>query len=125
MNKIRNVKIMVLAMLAVGALAMPTLSAAAAKPDVVVTAAGIKLNPCKGKDTAPLLMFVRGIGCERALVLANAASSSDDPCLPGWHTRKAVRLHAVYAGKESTGPTVFLCTQKAGKRAYTYKPFGG
>ena len=125
MSKIRNIKVMVLAVLAVGALALPTLSSAAAKPDIVVTVAGIKVNPCQGKAQAPLLMFVRGIGCERALVLANAASSSDEPCIAGWHTRKGVRLQAVEDGKRSVGPTVFLCTQKSGTRAYTYKPFGG
>ena len=125
MNTIRNIKILILAMLAVGALALPAAGSAAAGSAPVVSAAGIKLNPCKGEDTAPLLMFVRGIGCERALVLANAASSGDDPCLPGWHTRKDVHLKAVLHGKTVPGPAVFLCTQKSGTRAFTYKPLAG
>jgi hypothetical protein len=125
MNTIRNIKILILAMLAVGALALPTVSSVAAGSAPVVSAAGIKLDPCDGEETAPLLMFVRGISCERALALANAATSSDDPCLPGWHTRKAVHLEAVWHGKEHQGPAVFMCTQKAGKRAFTYKPIAG
>ncbi len=124
MNKVRQIKLMVLAVLATGALAAPAVSSAAAKPDPVVTAAGIKVKACEGKDTAALLMFVRGVGCDRALDLANAASSEDDPCPDEWHTRHT-RLKALVGGKNLAGPSVFLCTQHSGKRAFTYRPITG
>lgn len=125
MKTIRHIKLMVFAALVTAALAVPAAGSAAGVPAAVVTAAGVKVKPCEGTDTAPLLMFVRGIDCERALALANEASSSDDPCPSRWHTRRRVRLQAVYHGRRTTGPSVFLCTQHAGKRAFTYKPIGG
>lgn len=121
----RNIKLMVLAALVTGALALPAAgSAAAAVPTPAVTAAGIKVKECQEKDTSPLLMFVRGIGCDKALDLANEASSGDDPCPAEWHSRR-VRLNARVSGKSFAGPFVFLCTQKAGKRAFTYHPLVG
>lgn len=124
MNKMRNIKLMVLAALAAGALAVPAVGSAAAGPTAPVTAAGIKVRACEEKDKAPLLMFVRGVDCDKALDLANAATTYDDPCPPEWHTRH-VRLKARVEGKVAPGPFVFLCTQKAGKRAFTYHPITG
>lgn len=124
MNRMRNIKLMVLAALATCALAAPAVSSAAAGSTPVVTASGIKVAPCMGKDTAPLLVFVRGVDCGDALVLANAASSGDDPCPDGWHTRHT-RLKALSGKQSIAGPSVFLCTQHAGERAFTYEPFVG
>ena len=123
MKKMRNAKLMVLAAVAAGALAVPVAGSAAA-PTAPVKAAGIKVKACTDKDQAALLMFVRGVGCDKALNLANEASSGDEPCPLGWHGRR-VRLQARIGGKNSPGPTVFLCTQKAGKRAFTYRPISG
>jgi hypothetical protein len=124
MNKIRNIKIMVLAAIAAGALAVPAVGLAAGGSTAPVTAAGIKVKACEEKDKASLLLFVRGIDCDTALDLANEATSSDDPCPVEWHTRH-VRLKAQVEGKVATGPFVFLCSQKAGKRAFTYHPVTG
>jgi hypothetical protein len=121
--KMRQIKLMVLGVLAACALAAPVV-ASAAEPAPVITAAGIKVKPCEEKDTAPLLMFVRGVDCGKALDLANEASSSDDPCPFGWHGRRTA-LKALIHGKSSKGPSVFLCTQKSGQKAFTYKPIGG
>jgi hypothetical protein len=121
----RKIKLLFLAVLATCALAaIPAVSSAAGGPDPVVTANGIKVNPCKGQDFASLAIFVRGVGCGRALDLANEASSGDDPCPIGWHTRH-VRLKAGYRGEAITGPSAFLCTQRSGTRAFTYSPFVG
>jgi hypothetical protein len=120
----RQIKLMVLAALATGALALPAAASAAQEPAPVVTAAGIRVTPCAGKAMAPLAMFVRGVDCKRALHLANSATSEDDPCPDDWHARH-IRLKALYGGKRITGPSVFLCTQHAGKRAFTYKPITG
>lgn len=120
----RQIKLMVLAALATGALVVPAAASAAQQPDPVVTASGIRVTPCEGKAMAPLTMFVRGIDCKRALLLANSATTEDDPCPDDWHSRH-VRLKALYGGKQLTGPSVFLCTQHAGKRAFTYKPITG
>ncbi len=123
MTNMRKIKLIALAVLATCALAVPAISSAA-EPDPVVTASGIKLSGCDGTATASLLMYVRGIDCERAIDMANAATSEDEPCPIGWHDRRA-RLMATYGGKKITGPYVFLCTQKSGKRAFTYKPITG
>ncbi len=120
----RSIKLMVLAALATCAFAIPAVSSAAGGSTAPVTAAGIKVKHCEERDTAPLLMFVRGVNCDKALDLANEASSSDDPCPAEWHSRR-VRLKARVDGKISVGPFVFLCTQKAGKRAFTYRPITG
>ena len=124
MNKMRQIKIMVLAAIAAGALAVPAVGSAAGGSTAPVTAAGIKVKACEEKDMAPLLMFVRGVSCDTALDLANEATSGDDPCPLEWHSRH-VRLKALVEGKVATGPFVFLCTQKAGKRAFTYHPITG
>lgn len=120
----RQIKLMVLATLATGALALPAAGSAAQQPDPVVTASGIRVTPCAGKAMAPLAMFVRGVDCKRALQLANSATTEDDPCPDDWRSRR-IRLKAVHGGKHLTGPSVFLCTQHAGKRAFTYKPITG
>lgn len=119
----RQIKLMVLAALATCALAAPAVSSAA-PPTPTVTAAGIKVKACDEKDAAAVLMFVRGVDCGKALDLANEASSADDPCPAEWHGRR-VRLKARIDGKNAAGPFVFLCTQKAGKRAFTYHPIIG
>jgi len=124
MNKMRNIKLMALAAIVAGALAVPAVGAAAAGSTPQVTAAGIKVKPCEDKDKAPLLMFVRGVDCDTALTMANEATSADEPCPLEWHSRH-VRLRAQGEGKSATGPFVFLCTQKAGNRAFTYRPVGG
>jgi len=124
MNKMRNIKLMALAAIVAGALAVPAIGSAAGGSTAPVTAAGIKVKACEEKDKAALLMFVRGVDCDTALDLANEASSSDNPCPLEWHDRR-VRLQARIDGKQSAGPSVFLCTQKAGKRAFTYRPIGG
>jgi hypothetical protein len=124
MKKMRNIKLMALAAIAAGALAVPAVGSAAAGQAVTVTAAGIKVKACKEKDVVPLLMFVRGVDCHTALDLANEASSADEPCPLEWHDRR-VRLRATIEGKKTAGPSVFLCTQKAGKRAFTYRPVTG
>jgi hypothetical protein len=123
MNKMRNIKLMVLAAIAAGALAVPAIGSAAG-PTAPVTAAGITVKACEGEETGPLLIFVRGVGCDSALDLTNEASSGDGPCPEGWHGRH-VRLKAEIGGKNTAGPFVFLCTQKAGQRAFTYRPIGG
>lgn len=122
----RQIKLIVLAALAAGALAAPAAASAAQGPDPVVTAGGIRLTPCEGKNTAPLEMFVRGVDCRHALLMANAATTEDDPCPEGWRARH-VRLKALYGGRHITGPQVFLCTQRSdkSKRAFTYKPITG
>jgi hypothetical protein len=120
----RQIKLMVLAVLVTGALVAPAASSAAGQHDPVVTAAGIKVKPCDGKDLASLLVFVRGVDCDTALDLANAATSGDDPCPEGWNTRH-VRLKALYREENINGPSAFLCSQNSGKRAFTYSPFVG
>lgn len=120
----RQIKLMVLAVLATCALASPAISSAAGQNDPVVTAAGIRMKPCDGKDLAPLSVFVRGVDCHVALDLANAATSGDDPCPEGWYTRH-VQLKALVREEDITGPSVFLCSQKSGERAFTYSPFVG
>jgi hypothetical protein len=120
----RKIKLMVVAVLATCALAAPATSSAAGQHDPVVTAAGIRVKPCDGTDLASLSVFVRGVDCGAALDLANAATSGDDPCPEGWFTRH-VRLKALYREEDITGPSVFLCSQKSGERAFTYSPFVG
>ncbi len=119
-----KIKLMVLAALATCALVAPAVSSAAGQAALVVTAGGIKVKPCDGKDQAPLLVNVRGVGCDAALDLANAGTSEDDPCPAGWNTRHVV-LKAVDGGELIKGPKVFLCSQNAGRKAFTYKPFVG
>jgi hypothetical protein len=124
MKKMRQIKLMALAAVVAGALAVPAVGSAAGGSATPVTAAGIKVKPCTEKDVLGLLMFVRGVDCHTALVLANEASSGDDPCPLEWHSRR-VHLKARIDGKITPGPSVFLCTQKAGKRAFTYIPTPG
>jgi hypothetical protein len=124
MNKMRNIKLTFLAAIVAGALAVPAVGSAAGASTAPVTAAGIKLKACQEKDVAPLLMFVRGISCGKALDLANAATTYDDPCPAEWNTRH-VRLQARVDGKVVSGPFVFLCSQKSGRRAFTYHPVTG
>jgi hypothetical protein len=120
----RQVKLMVLVVLATCTLAAPAVSSAAGETAPVVTAGGIRMKPCEGTDMVPVLMFVRGVDCHAALDTANAAMSDDGPCPEGWDTRH-VRLKSLYRGRQSTGPSVFLCSQHSGKRAFTYAPFVG
>jgi hypothetical protein len=121
----RQIKITLLGVLAAcGLLALPAAGSAAKQPAPVVTAAGIKVKACPGKNTAPLMLFVRGLDCGKGLQLANEATSSDYPCPIGWHFRHA-RMTALEQGKPLPGPSVFLCTQHSGKRAFTYVPFVG
>jgi hypothetical protein len=124
MNRMRNVKLMLLAVLATCALGAPAVSSAAEESTPVITASGIKVTACEGKDAAPLLMFVRGVDCDDVLHLAGTAMSGDDPCPDGWHTRHT-RLKALLGKKSIAGPSVVLCTQHSGKRAFTYRPITG
>jgi hypothetical protein len=121
----RQIKITILGVLAACALlALPAVGSAAKQPAPVITAAGIKVKACTSKDTAPLVIFVRGVDCGQALDLANLATSADYPCPEGWNFRN-VQLKARVRGKQVPGPMVFLCSRNSGRNAFTYHPLNG
>jgi hypothetical protein len=125
MSTVRRIKLLALAAIASSLLLVPATSSAA-EPSPAFTAGGISVNACMGKDLAPLLIFVHGVDCDRALSLANSATSDDDRCPDGWNTEHQ-RLKALDGERRITGPLVSLCTRGSGRnqRAFTYRVLPG
>lgn len=119
MSPLRRIQRLALAAFVLAGLALAaTASGAQAQTG---TAGGLRLTSCPGDLPTDIGLFRHGLGCRRALTLAESAANSDRWCPHGWRTRTGVRMKGVNP-RSSGFPALTLCSRKAGdgRQAFTY-----